>query len=103
MFDNNNELWVLTVTQSISLAVFVVCLVVVVIAFAHCARQRSDAFTAVGSLSKGAWLLLIAGTALLSLFFAFLSTLFALIALAASLIYLLDVRPAIKDALNGNW
>ncbi len=99
----DSRFWVLPVVSVIDLAILVVGIIVVVWAFAHCARQRADAFTAVGTLSKGAWLLIIAGAALLSLLLSFLSTLFGLVALTAGLVYLLDVRPAIKDAISGNW
>ncbi|MGH3544862.1 MAG: DUF2516 family protein [Mycobacteriales bacterium] len=99
----NSPYWVLRIVGVIDLVVLVVCIVVVVWAFAHCARQRSDAFTAVGTLSKGAWLLIMAGSAAMSLLLSFLSMLFGLVALTAGLIYLLDVRPAIKDAITGNW
>ncbi len=99
----DSRFWVLPIVGTIDLAIFVGCLVVIVWAFAHCARQGADAFTAVGTLSKGAWLLIIAGAALLSLFLSIFSLLFGLVALTAGLIYLLDVRPAIKDAISGNW
>jgi hypothetical protein len=99
----NSPYWVLPIVNVIDLVIFFGCIIVVVWAFAHCARQRADAFTAIGTLSKGAWLLIMAGAALMSLLLSFLSTLFGLVALTAGLIYLLDVRPAIRDAINGNW
>ncbi len=98
-------LWVDPIITTIDSAIFVVSVVIDIWAFIHCATQRSDAFDAVGTMAKNRWLLLIGGTFLLSFFLIFLSTLFSLIALAASLIYLLDVRPAIRDVINGssNW
>lgn len=95
-------LWVDPIITTISGAIFVVSLVVDVWAFIHCATQRSDAFDAVGTMAKNRWLLLIGGTLVLSFLLAFLSLLFSLIALAASLVYLLDVRPAIRDVINGS-
>ncbi|MCC3762800.1 DUF2516 family protein [Glycomyces sp. TRM65418] len=69
------------------------------IACIHCAMQKPDAFNALGTLSKGAWI----GVLALSLVFALLfgafgrPSLFTLIAIAAALVYLLDVRSGIKD------
>ncbi|HEX3733436.1 MAG TPA: DUF2516 family protein [Mycobacteriales bacterium] len=103
MYAIDTRFWALSVTGIIDRAILLASLIVVLWAFIHCARQRSDAFPAVGTLTKGTWLLIIAGTALLSLLFSALSPLFGLVALTASLIYLLDVRPAIKDAISGNW
>ncbi|NUS72185.1 MAG: DUF2516 family protein [Corynebacteriales bacterium] len=99
---NSSGLWVDGITGTIALVIFLVSLVLEVWAFIHCAIQRSDAFTALGTLSKGIWLLLIGGMMLLSYFFFILNSLFGLIALIAALVYLLDLRPRIKDLLNGN-
>jgi len=78
-----------------------IVLLVEIIAFVNCATQRADAFPAVGSLSKGAWLALIGGAALFSLLLGFFSMI-GLVAVAAALIYLLDVRPALRDAVDGH-
>ncbi|THV43405.1 DUF2516 family protein [Glycomyces buryatensis] len=69
------------------------------IAAVHCAVQKPDAFSAVGTLSKGAWMgLLIISFALALLFGGFNGLgLFGLIALCAALVYLLDVRKGIRD------
>ena len=75
-------------------------LVVELVAFVNCATQRADAFSAVGSLSKGAWLALTGGALLFTLLIGFFSTL-GIVAVAASLIYLLDLRPALRDAVDG--
>ncbi|MGI8646756.1 MAG: DUF2516 domain-containing protein [Acidimicrobiales bacterium] len=100
---SDTSYWGLSVAGLLDLAIFLGCFVVVIWALVHCARQRADAFTAVDTLSKPTWLLIIAGSALLSLLFFQWSRLFGLIALTAGLIYLLDVRPAIRDAIRGNW
>ncbi len=93
--------WVGDVTGVINLLVLIVSLGVEVWAFVHCARQRSDAFSAVGTLSKPIWMAIIGGSALLALFFYSLGLVFAMIAVTAALVYLLDVRPAIREITNG--
>ncbi|GAA2294604.1 hypothetical protein GCM10009853_058250 [Glycomyces scopariae] len=69
------------------------------IAVIHCAVQKPEAFNAVGTLSKGTWLGLLVVSLVLSLLFGGYAglNLFALVSIAASLIYLLDVRTGIKD------
>jgi hypothetical protein len=78
-----------------------VILVVELFAFVNCATQRADAFSAVGSVSKGGWLALTGGALLFTLLLGFIS-LFGMIAVAAALVYLLDVRPALRDAVDGH-
>lgn len=97
----SSGLWVDTVTSVLSLIVLIVSFAVAVWAFVHIIMQRSDAFTAVGTLTKPMWLLLIGGTALLSWVFSIFGTLLALVSLTAALIYLLDVRPAIREITGG--
>lgn len=69
------------------------------IACIHCAVQKPDAFNAVGTLSKGAWLGILVISLVLALLFGGYArlNLFALVAIAAALVYLLDVRSGIKD------
>jgi hypothetical protein len=93
--------WAIAIVDAISLIIFIVSLAVEAWAFVHCALQRPDAFNAVGTLSKGLWLALIGGTVLLSMVFYTLGPLFTLIAVTAALVYLLDVRPAIREITNG--
>jgi hypothetical protein len=93
--------WVDDVTGGINLLILVVSLALEGWAFVHCALQRPDAFPAVGTLAKGLWMAIIGGTVLASLVFYGLGMLFTLIAVIAALIYLLDVRPAIREITNG--
>jgi hypothetical protein len=69
------------------------------IACIHCAVQKPEAFNAIGTLSKGAWVGILAISLVLALLFGGFGrlNLFALIAIAAALVYLLDVRTGIKD------
>lgn len=83
-------------------ALLLVCLVIEVWAFVSCLTQRSDAFPAVGTLPKGAWLAIIGGTALLSAISLAGVSIIGLIAIAGAAIYLLDVRPAIRDVVDGH-
>jgi hypothetical protein len=84
-----------------------VVLVVEIVAFVNCLTQKAEAFPVVGSISKGGWLgitgasvffTLILGPALITGIFA----IFGMIAVAAALVYLLDVRPALRDAVDGH-
>jgi hypothetical protein len=88
-------------------ALLLVILVVEIVAFVNCLTQRAEAFPVVGSISKGGWL----GITGAALFFTLILGpafiigpfgIFGMIAVAAALIYLLDVRPALRDAVDGH-
>ncbi|MDG4768218.1 DUF2516 family protein [Solwaraspora sp. WMMD406] len=83
----------------LDLAVFVFALVVQAVALVHCVTQRSDAFPAIGTLPKGAWLAILGVCLLLTLLFQV--SLFGLIGIAAGLVYLLDVRVGLRDITDG--
>lgn len=93
--------WATTVTGAISLVIAIIALALEAWAFVHCALQRPEAFSAIGTLSKGLWLAIIGGTVLLALLFISFGLIFTLIAMIAALVYLLDVRPAIREITNG--
>jgi hypothetical protein len=63
-------------------------------AFIHAALQRSDAYTAVGKLTKPVWLVLLGAGALLALVIGVMGI--AISAVAAG-IYLVDVRPKLLE------
>jgi hypothetical protein len=90
----------------INWVVLLFCLIVDVMALLHCVIQRAEPFAAIGTLSKGAWLGLIAAGTLLTAISPLLLigplNLFAMAAIAVSAIYLLDVRPALRDAVDGH-
>jgi 4-amino-4-deoxy-L-arabinose transferase-like glycosyltransferase len=73
-----------------------------VVAFIHCATQRSDAFPAIGTLQKPAWLAIIGVATVMALLTNTRFLLFHMITIGAAALYLLDVRPGLKDATNGN-
>jgi len=96
----------------VTLAILIVFLVIEIVAFVNCLTQRADAFPVVGSLSKNAWVAILGGSVLLTLLctVSFVPSgpgisIFALAAITATAIYMLDVRPALRDATNGsgNW
>jgi hypothetical protein len=71
-------------------------------ALIHSIAQRSDAFTAAGKLTKGAWVgINLAALAVTALFGFGPSNVFGLIAIAAALVYIVDVRPAVREVSGG--
>jgi hypothetical protein len=78
-------------------------------AAADCSIRKAAAFPAVNKLSKGAWLAITVLSAVLGLLIArpweFVPdpvSLFALIPTIATLVYLADVRPAVREVSGGN-
>lgn len=90
--------WHLDVVMVINYLLTLFAVVLGVAAFIHCAIQRADAFTAIGTLQKPAWLAIIGVSTVLSFLFLML---FQLIAITAAALYLLDVRPGLRDATDG--
>jgi hypothetical protein len=82
-------------------AILVVVLVVEIVAFVNCLTQRSEAFPVVGSIPKGGWLAITFAAIFFTLFLGLFS-IFGWVAVAAALVYLLDVRPALRDAVDGH-
>jgi hypothetical protein len=65
-------------------------------------RQRTDAFTAAGKLTKPLWLAILAvATAIGVIFVRMPFNVFNLIAFVAASVYLVDARPAIKAISGG--
>jgi hypothetical protein len=94
--------WVFVVEAFINWALLLFTLAIGLTAFVHCLTQRADAFPAIGTLSKPAWLGLIGVTFLLALLLtAGGVSLFSLVAAGVALVYLLDVRPALRDVTDG--
>jgi hypothetical protein len=94
----------MTVSFYTTLSILIIFLIIEVVAFVNCLTQRADAFPVVGSLSKNAWVAILGGSLLLTLLCTWAKTLsiFALAAIAATAIYMLDVRPALRDATSGS-
>lgn len=85
----------------IDLVLMVFALVLQGVALVHCITQRSDAFPAIGTLPKGAWIAILAVCLVLTLLVGGPINLFGLIGIAAALIYLLDVRVGLRDLTDG--
>ncbi|GAA1804722.1 DUF2516 family protein [Planosporangium flavigriseum] len=88
------------VIRWVDLLLVIFALLIEVVAFGHCLLQRPDAFSAINTLPKGAWLALIGGSALLTVIGSGFLML-ALIAITIAAVYLLDVRPALRDVIDG--
>ncbi len=82
--------------------IIMISLVVIeIVALINCLTQRADAFPIVGSLSKNAWIGILAASALVTLACYVVGqgiSIFAFAAITAAAIYMLDVRPALRDA-----
>ena len=85
----------------INLLVLILSLVVQAVALIHCLTQRGEGFQAIGTLPKGAWAAILAVCIVLTLLVSNAVGIFSLIGIAAALIYLLDVRPGLKDLSDG--
>jgi hypothetical protein len=94
-------LFFLQVRNSIDYALLVVALIIEAFAFINCLTQRSDAFGAIGTLSKGLWLALTGAALLVTVLSQYALNLLGFIAITIAAVYLLDVRPALRDAADG--
>lgn len=70
-------------------------------AFVDCLTRRADAFPAAGKMSKVAWLLIIGLALLVTVALRTALGILGIIGLVASLVYFLDVRPAVKEVSGG--
>jgi hypothetical protein len=82
-------------------ALWLVVIVVEFVAFVNCLLQRAEAFPVVGSIPKGGWLALTGGAFVFTLLIGLFSII-GMVAIAAALVYLLDLRPALRDAVDGH-
>ncbi|MFE9694409.1 DUF2516 family protein [Micromonospora sp. NPDC005806] len=90
----------------IELILIIFALVIEGVSLVHAITQRSDAFTAIGTLPKGGWIAILAVLMVLTLFGVGgfgggALGIFGLIGIAAALIYLLDVRVGLRDLHDG--
>lgn len=90
-----------TVIGIINLVLFILSLIVQGVALVHCLTQRGDGFAAIGTLPKGAWAVILGFCILLTVVLQSPIGIFALIGVAAAAIYLLDVRPGLRDLSDG--
>jgi hypothetical protein len=94
-------LFYMDVRSSIDYALLVVALIIEAFAFINCLTQRSDSFGAIGTLSKGLWLVMTGGALFVTVLSLSALSLLGFIALTVAAVYLLDVRPALRDAADG--
>ncbi|GIF40418.1 DUF2516 family protein [Actinoplanes xinjiangensis] len=88
------------VVVSIMIAFVFLSLGVQAVALIHCLTQRGPAFQALGTLPKGAWAGILAVCLLLTgaLWDVLLM---GMIGIGVGLVYMLDVRPGLKDISDG--
>jgi Protein of unknown function (DUF2516) len=94
-----------TVQGLFTLAILIVFLVIEIIAFVNCLTQKSEAFPVVGSLTKPAWLAILGAALLVTLVCGLPNngvSFLGFVAITATAIYMLDVRPALRDAADGS-
>jgi hypothetical protein len=89
------------VVRYINIVILILSLIVQGVALVHCLTQRGDGFAAIGTLPKGAWVAILAICILLTLLSSGPLGIFGLIGVAAAAIYLLDVRPGLRDLSDG--
>ncbi|MGI8869884.1 MAG: DUF2516 family protein [Mycobacteriales bacterium] len=77
------------------------CLAVELWAFIDCTTRPADAFRAAEKLTKPGWLV-ITGLAAVVTFFAGTIGFFGIAAIIAALVYLADVRPAVREISGGS-
>jgi hypothetical protein len=85
----------------LNLLILIFSLIVQAVALIHCLTQRGDGFQAIGTLPKGAWAAILGICIILTLLVSQGVGIFGLIGIAAALVYLLDVRPGLKDLSDG--
>jgi hypothetical protein len=94
------------VVAYVELFLLVLFIVVDLIAFVHCLRQRKEAFTVVGSVPKVGWLA-ISGLGAVFTFLLygvpFIGSLIGFVVFTACVFYLLDLRIGLRDATGGHW
>jgi hypothetical protein len=94
-----------TITAYLNWTIDLVAMVIEAWALIHCALQRSDAFTALGTLAKGGWLVILSLALLITIFFGVLGGTFllGLIGLGFAGYYLLQVRSGFRELREGRW
>ena len=95
-------IFVYDVIYVIALVLKVVAVGTSLYALIHAASQRADAFTAAGKLSKPAWVGINVAALLVTLLFGLgPASILGIIAITASLVYIVDVRPAVREVSEG--
>lgn len=88
--------------NTLLLVIMLVILCIAVFAFIDAAMRREDAYRAADKKTKGFWLIILGLTVVVNLPFLGVSILILQIAgLIASIVYIVDVRPALKEVMGG--
>jgi hypothetical protein len=89
----------------IDTAIRIVAIIIEAWALIHCALQRPDAFSALGTLAKGGWLVILILALLITIFFGVLGGIFllGLVGFGFAGYYLLQVRSGFRDLMEGRW
>ena len=90
-------------TDPSALLLFAVGLVILALelwALVDAAIRPAAAYVAAGKLTKPAWLAILAAALVLSFLFGGMS-LFGLVGIVAAIVYLVDVRPAVRSMRRG--
>ena len=93
----------MNVLQGVSTLMLVITLATLALGvfdFVDAAVRRSDAFVAASKLTKPAWLAITGVSTVVLLFFGVISF-FGIPAIVALLVYLVDVRPAVREVSGG--
>lgn len=94
-----------TATSYLNVAIDLAAIVIEAWALIHCVLQRPDAFTALGTLAKGGWLVILSLALLITIFFGVLGGVFllGLIGFGFAGFYLLQVRSGFRELREGRW
>ncbi|HEY9474944.1 MAG TPA: DUF2516 family protein [Mycobacteriales bacterium] len=87
-------------TELLLRAVYVGVLIAEACALVDCVRRPTATFVAAGKLTKPAWVAITAVALVSSLYFGIFGLL-GLAGIIAAVVYLVDVRPAIKEVQGG--
>lgn len=95
----------LSIEGYINLVIQIIAIGLEAWALIHCAMQRPDAFTALGTLAKGGWLVILVLALVITVFFGVMGSIFllGLIGLGFTGYYLLQVRSGFRELTEGRW
>ncbi|WP_163511907.1 DUF2516 family protein [Fodinicola acaciae] len=94
---------IITPVQTVVMSVLLLAAAITeVIALVHSITQRADAYTAAGKLTKQAWVGINLACVLVTIVLGLSpANILGLIAITAALVYLVDVRPALREVTEG--
>lgn len=88
--------------NTVMLVIMLVVLCLAVFAFIDAALRREDAYRAADKKTKGFWLIILGLAVVVNVpFFGLSIVLLQIAGLIASIVYLVDVRPALKQIMGG--